>query len=141
MLAVDGPIVITRASRGLLVSIQRPSSRPAGRPPEPARNVTVGAGSTSVHDGTARLTTTAAVTTPRRRANLDGTGISTNARAASTAATGAATSRYWYPLVGQSSKKSTGTATQQASSPSRKPASRRSHHRPASTAASTAKPI
>src|SRR6185436_18002470 len=105
MLAVEGPIATSRAPCGRFTSIQRPISRPAGRPPEPARNVVVGTGLTASQLGTTRLTTAAATTPTRthrdaagRTAGRGGIGTRITARAASSTTAGAVTSRYWYPL-------------------------------------------
>src|SRR3954453_17122776 len=100
MLAVEGPMVMTWAPRGRFASIHRPISRPAGRPPEPARNVAVDTGLMGSQLGTTRLTAAAATTRARSHPDTAGRrrrdiGTRTAARAASSTATGAATSRYW----------------------------------------------
>src|SRR5690242_4739361 len=102
MLAVDGPIVMTSAPTGRCASIHWPTSRPAGRPPEPARNVAVDTGLIASQLGTARLTAAAVTTRAPAHRDVDcgsrrrrGTGTRRAVRAASSTATGAVTSRYW----------------------------------------------
>ncbi len=62
-------------------------------------------------------------------------------RAASTAITGVAGSRYWKPLTGHSVKNATGTTSQVSSSRSRQVLCPRNNTRPAAASSSTSQPI
>src|SRR4051812_7352265 len=118
-LVIDGPIVISRAPSGTLAATHWPVSLPPGRPPVPASAVALGV-AVRCPVGAGRLTAMTAIAPSRTGASHSrgplGSGRRSSAAAARTATAGAAGTRYWKPLTGQTVKKTAGTAIQLARS-------------------------